>query len=281
MTWWCSAQGGAWSWTWQPYIGVWLLALTLIIARLTAPRIWAPDRRRSDKLQLYILGVLVLWLGADWPIGPLGAGYLLSVHTVQYLLFTFVAPPLLIAGTPPWMLRRLLRPQWALRSARTVGKPIIAFGIFNTVLLATHLPAVVDGLTVSQIGSFAIDMSWLLSGLIFWWPVLGPLPELEPLSYPGRIVYLIMNVFIPTVPAAFLTFAHYPIYGLYELAAPVGNISTAHDQQIAGIIMKVVGGFIIFGTASVIFFKWSGSEEDSLGVLEAADSSPAGSATRG
>jgi putative membrane protein len=110
-----------------------------------------------------------------------------------------------------------------------------------------------------------MDMSWLISGLVFWMPVLGPLPELEPLPYPGRMVYLIANVFIPTVPAAFLTYARYPIYSLYELAPPVGTLSTVEDQQIAGMIMKIVGGFIVFGTASVLFFKWSKSESDSLG----------------
>ncbi len=277
MTWWCSAQGGVWSWNWQPYIGVWLMVLILIVARMAAHKKWPPEKSESRKLPLYMLGVFVLWIGADWPVGPLGAGYLLSVHTVQYLLFTFVAPPLLIAGTSPRILRLLLRRRLSFRIARTLSRPLVAFVIFNTVLLASHLPAVVDGLTVSQFGSFAIDMSWLLSGLIFWWPVLGPLPELEPMPYPGRMVYLIMNVFIPTVPAAFLTFARYPIYSLYELAAPVASISTAHDQQLAGILMKIVGGFIIFGTASVMFFKWSRLEEDPIDLLEPADSSSAGS----
>jgi cytochrome c oxidase assembly factor CtaG len=266
LSWWCAAQDTAWNWTWRPYVGVWLLVAALIAIRLLAESIWSPgaalDRsdRRSRRLPLYLGGVAVLWIAADWPIGPLGAGYLLSVHTIQYILFAFVAPPLLIAGTPRWLPRRMIRRSWAFRVARTASRPLVAFLVFNVVLLATHLPAVVDGLTASQLGSFAVDMSWLIAGLVLWWPILGPLPELDPMPYPGRIVYLIANVFIPTVPAAFLTYAKYPIYALYELAPPMGRLTVVQDQQIAGMIMKIVGGFIVFGTASVLFFKWARAE---------------------
>jgi putative membrane protein len=240
-----------------------------MVAAIVTLRFWAGWRLRQSraaeprgKAALFLLGVVVLWVAADWPIGPLGAGYLLSVHTAQYILFAFVAPPLLIAGTPEYLFRRVIGRRWTFRVAWFLSRPLVAFAVFNVVMLATHLPTVVDGLTTSQLGSFAVDMSWLLSGLVFWWPILGPLPELEPLPYPARMVYLIANVFLPTVPASFLTYARYPIYSLYELAPPVGSLSTVEDQQLAGMIMKIVGGFIVFGTASVLFFKWSRSEGD-------------------
>jgi len=263
LNWWCAAQDTAWNWTWQPYLGVWLMVAVLIGARLLAAKYLTPEtgEAESGRIAVYLLGVAILWIAADWPIGPLGAGYLLSVHTAQYILFAFVAPPLLISGTPRWLLRRLIRPRWTFKIAWAFSRPLVAFLFFNVVLLATHLPSVVDGLTTSQLGSFAVDMSWLIAGLVFWWPILGPLPELKPLPYPGRIVYLIANVFIPTVPAAFLTYARYPIYALYELAPPMSGLSAVEDQQIAGLIMKIVGGFIVFGIASVLFFKWAGSEE--------------------
>jgi putative membrane protein len=265
MTWWCSAQGAPWTWSWQPYLGAWLLVALLLGGYLAALRWLAPPDERplatGRQITSYALGVLIIWVTADWPVGPLGAGYLVSVHTVQYLLFSLVAPPLLVHGTPRWLLRRLIRPSWAKRTARFLSRPLIAFVIFNVVLVATHLPAAVDGLGTSQLGSFAMDMAWLGAGLVFWWQVLAPLPELDPMGYPGRIVFVLLNVFIPTVPAAFLTFADYPIYALYELAPPIGGLSATQDQQLAGLIMKVLGGFTIFGTASVLFFRWYAHEE--------------------
>jgi cytochrome c oxidase assembly factor CtaG len=275
LTWWCAAQGTEWTWTWKPYVGVWLMVATLIVARLLAERL----RKRpgadaqSARTSVYVMGVVTLWIAADWPIGPLGAGYLLSIHTVQYVLFAFVAPPLLIAGTPTWLLHRMIEPRWTFRVAWMMSRPLVAFLFFNTVLLATHLPSVVDGMTVSQIGSFFVDMSWLLAGLVFWWQILGPLPELKPMPYPGRLVFLVANVFIPTVPAAFLTFAKYPVYSLYELAPPMSDLSAVEDQQIAGLIMKIIGGFIVLGIASVLFFRWAKSDEE-VGEVRYSPSQP-------
>lgn len=265
MTWWCSAATGAWDWRWDPYPGVWLLVAALLGTYWLAVKGSRAEARgvsatRGQRTR-FTIGVIVLWLAADWPIGPLGAGYLASVHMVQYLLYSMAVPPLLLSGLPTSLLRRALKPGPAFAVARFLSKPLIAFLVFNVVMLASHLPSVLDALASSQFGSFGMDMAWLFAGLVFWWQVLGPLPELHPLSLPGRIIFLIANIFIPTVPASFLTFADYPIYAVYELSAPVGNITAIHDQQLAGLLMKIIGGFTIFGTASVLFFRWYRAEE--------------------
>lgn len=261
MTWWCSARGGPWDWAWQAYPGVWLL-----VAIITASYFWQLHRLAEPgagrRAPVFLLGILLVWLAADWPLGPLGAGYLASVHTVQWLLFSLAAPPLLLAGLPPGMLRRWVARAWRRRVTRFLTRPLVAFAVFNIVLVATHLPAAVDVLAVTQLGSFAMDMAWLGAGMLFWWQVLGPLPELDPMPYPGRIVFLLANVFVPTVPAAFLTFADYPIYAVYELAPRVTALSATQDQQLAGLTMKIVGGLWIFGTASVLFFRWYRAEEE-------------------
>ena len=265
MSWWCSAQGAPWDWTWQAYPGVWLLVLLLAVGYAIGLR---RLRRRGEhaprgRIASFVTGVLVLWIASDWPIGALGAGYLVSVHTVQYLLFVMAAAPLLVYGLPTSLLRSIAAAGPMRAVARAARRPLVAFLVFNVVMLGTHLPPVVDGLGVTQMGTFATDMAWLVSGIFFWWPVLAPLPELGALPYPGRILYLVLNVFIPTVPASFLTFADYPLYGLYELAPPIEGISAVTDQQVAGLLMKVVGGFTIFGVASVLFYKWYvGDRED-------------------
>ena len=261
MTWWCSARGGPWDLTWQAYPGVWLL-----IAALAGFYLWQRARvpvgtEHGHRTLSFVAGLVVLWVAADWPLGPLGAGYLVSVHALQYLLFSMAAPPLLLHGLPPTVLRSLLGHRGLRGPARVLTRPLVAFAIFNVVLVATHLPAVVDVVKVSQLGSFAVDMAWLGAGLLFWWQVLGPLPELTPMSYPGRIVFLLANVFIPTVPAAFLTFADYPIYAVYELAPRATGLTAVQDQQLAGLTMKIVGGLWIFGTASVLFFRWYRADE--------------------
>ena len=95
---------------------VWLLFGSIVAAYVVAGRRHARetgeavDRRRT---RFFVGGVAVLWIGADWPIHDLAERYLYHVHMVQHMLFTLVAPALLIAGMPAWLLRRFLRPRAA------------------------------------------------------------------------------------------------------------------------------------------------------------------------
>jgi putative membrane protein len=239
---------------------VWLFVGLLGAAYVVTTRRY-PDVETARRRPFFFAGLVVLWIASDWPLGPLGAGYLVSIHTLKYILYSFVIPPFLLHGLPRNVLSALLARPAVHHIVKVVARPLVAFAIFNVVMLGTHLPTVVDSFKTMQLGTFTIDMAWLIAGLVFWWQVLAPLPELDPLSYPGRIVFLIVNVFIPTVPAAFLTFADYPIYALYELAPRIGRLSPRADQQMAGMLMKIGGGFIIFGTASVLFFRWYADEE--------------------
>ena len=128
-------------------------------------------------------------------------------------------------------------------------------------MVFTHLPAVVDGATGSPLGTFGLDLLMVASGFVFWWPALARLPELHPLTYPGRIGYLLLSVFLPTVPASFFTFSRYPIYALYELAPRVHGIDAVSDQRVAGLLMKMGGGILLFTVMSVMFFRWYAREE--------------------
>jgi cytochrome c oxidase assembly factor CtaG len=64
-----------------------------------------------------------------------------------------------------------------------------------------------------------------------------------------------------TLPAAFLTFADYPMYRLYEFAPRVHPMLTpANDHQTAGLVMKVIGDPVIWIGLTVVFFRWANAE---------------------
>ena len=261
MNWWCSATGAEWTWQWKPYPGVWLFVSALVAGYVAVqtrllrahPSMAWPGWRTA----LYLLGALFLWLATDWPVGALGAGYLLSAHTVQYLLLALMGPALLLLGFPGWA-AELARNTPAGRLLQALVRPLPSLLAFNAILFVTHVPSVVDGLMPLQLGSLAIDLSWLVGGLWFWWPVLGPESE-GGLSPMGRIGYLFASTIPPTVPAAFLTFADYPLYGLYELAPRVG-LSAHDDQQLAGLVMKFGADPVIWLAMAVVFFRWQAEQ---------------------
>jgi putative membrane protein len=213
----------------------------------------------TGRVATFLLGLLLVWGALDWPIGTLGGGYLASMHSVQWLLLSQVAPPFLILGVPPAAWRRLgASPRWAKLLHRAAGG-IFGLVMFNGVLLVTHVPTVTDALMASQLGSFTIDAAWFLSGLALWWPVLAP-PGLGRLNEPLKIGYLFAATIVPTVPAAMLTFSGLPVYKLYELAPRVGNIQAHSDQQMAGLLMKAIADPIMWVSMAIVFFRWSAME---------------------
>ncbi len=150
--------------------------------------------------------MLALWAGADWPIHDLAEGYLYSIHMVQHMLFSWIAPPLLIAGMPVWMLRAVLKPRSVRGLVRFLTRPVMALVVFNAVLLFTHWPAVVDLAVRSQITHFGLHLLLFSASLVMWWPVMSPLPEMPSLAPPAQMMYLFLQSLAPTIPASFLTF---------------------------------------------------------------------------
>jgi putative membrane protein len=62
---------------------------------------------------------------------------------------------------------------------------------------------------------------------------------------------------IPTVPAAWLTFADGVVYPTYDDGFELWGVSVRSDQQTAGLIMKLLGGFYIWGIIVVKFFSFT------------------------
>lgn len=261
MQWWCAAGGVAWDWSWRAYPGVWLF---ILVAAGMGGWVWrsAPQDEKGSR-GLYALGVLFLWAALDWPVGALGAGYLASLHMVQFLLLTLLAPPFLILGWPQGALVRCVNSRgtvgWAIR---VVTHPLVALGIFAVTLGWTHWPPAVDALMVTQWGSFLLDLSWLVAGLVFWWPVVGPSAGRPWLTDPFRMGYLFVGSVVSAGVFVYLTYSSLPVYGIYELAPPFPGLSTRDDQVVAGLLMKGGGALVIWSWITVLFFRWNAREGD-------------------
>jgi putative membrane protein len=210
-------------------------------------------RRRKT---LFLSGIGVLAVGASWPIHDLAERYLYSIHMTQHLLFSLVAPPLLIAGAPVWMIRPFLRPKPVARAFRLLTRPLPALALFNGALLFTHWPEVVDASVRSEWVHFGLHVLLVGTALLMWWPVVSRLPEMPPLSSPGQMLYLFLQSLAPTIPASFLTFGDHLLYPVYGTFPRIWGMSALTDQLVAGLIMKLVGGAILWTFIAAIFFRW-------------------------
>ncbi|HJR45452.1 MAG TPA: cytochrome c oxidase assembly protein [Actinomycetota bacterium] len=255
-------------WTFHAHPDVWLMVILLSAGYIAALRYLGPQRApagepvaTAKQKAFFFAGVAMLWIGADWPIHELGEDYLFSAHMVQHTLFSLVAPPLLLIGMPRWLLRALVGGPRAIKVAKVVTRPLVGLLLFNVVIVVTHWPALVDLSLTSELVHFVLHSVLFVSATIMWWPVVDPLPELSRLSPPGKMLYLFLQSIVPTVPASFLTFADGVIYEFYATVPRLWGIDVVTDQRVAGLIMKIGGGLLLWLAIAYLFFKWNAAEE--------------------
>ncbi len=223
----------------------------------TAPQRPTPFQRAS-----VIAGLLAMFLTLNGPIHDISDYYLFTGHMVQHLVLTFVAPPLLLLGTPGWMLRPALRVRWVSRLAGAVTTPRAAFALFNLVLAAWHLPPLYNSAMYHHEVHIAQHLMFLVTAVIVWWPLLSPLPELPRLSYPGQMLYSFLMTLPMTVVSIFIVYSDHVLYPAYASAPRLWGLSPLEDQRLGGLIMWIPGGLFFYLLTSLIFFKWSTTQRD-------------------
>src|SRR5690348_13970708 len=245
---------------WEPHPDVWLLVGMIVAGYATAivrlgPRYATAGEPVLTRFQgmCFGAGSLALLIASDWPIHDLGERYLFSVHMVQHLTYSLIAAPLLLLGTPTWLARIVVSPPGMLPVVRRLCRFIPATILFNLVVIVTHTPVVVNAALEHAPIHFAIHTVIVLSSLIVWMPLLSPLPEVPRFHPLMCMLFLFMQSIVPTVPASFLTFGDHPLYHFYETVPRLWGISALQDMQAAGLIMKIVGGFVLWIVIAIVF----------------------------
>jgi putative membrane protein len=241
-------------------LGVGLLALAYAVAWAGAPHRRGPDAAR------FFAGLGVLLLALNGPLHDLSDYYLFSAHMVQHLLLTLVAAPLLLAGTPGWMLDRLLAPlqRWALGRfvVRVATRPVPALGLASVALIAWHLPGPYNTALEHHGWHVVEHLVLLATSVLAWWPVLSASALAPRLHYGAQILYLFAFGIPMTVVASMVTGAERVLYPYYAAAPRLWGLAPLADQRIGGLIMWVPGGLIPLAAFSVVFFRWVAAEPD-------------------
>lgn len=204
-------------------------------------------------------GLGLLLAVSTWPIHDIGTGSLFTFHMIEHMVMALVVPPLMLYGIPWWLLRRIVLP--IMPVVRFLTKPLVALLLFNAVLAAMHVPNVIELMVTNELAHFLIHAVFLLSAFIMWWPVMGPIPDIPRLAPFQRMGYLFLQSLVPTIPASFLTLTETPIYSVYETMPRLWGFEVLADQTVAGLIMKLGGGAVLWLAIAWTFFAWAADEE--------------------
>jgi putative membrane protein len=263
-------EGFRWTtWNADPVVLAGLAALGAAYAvALARHRRQSPHYRIRARTVLSFYAGLTILLGAlTGPLHDLSDYYLFSAHMVQHLVLAFAMPPLLLYGTPGWMLRPLLRRPAVLALARRLTRPAGAFAAFNLVMVAWHLPPLYNLAMEVHAIHIVQHLMMMAASVLLWWPVLSPVTELPRAPYPVQLLYLFV-VGLPMVAVSiFITMADRVLYPYYAAAPRVWEGLTAHaDQHLGGLIMWIPGGLVFLVAISVVFFRWQAAGGDDVQV---------------
>ena len=250
-------------WRWQPHPEVWTLLAALALLYWYAvtrigPRASRPGETVVTRAQVawFVASLAVLEVASDWPVHDLAEEYLYGVHMAQHLLLSFVVPAMALLATPTWLARLVVGKGRAYRVLRRLARPVPATLVFNAVVVLTHWPVVVNASAGNGALHYGVHVLVVASALLMWLPVCGPLPELR-FALPVQMLYLFLQSIIPTVPAGWLTFADGVVYRSYDVVPRVFGLSVTHDQQLAGMLMKVGGGLFLWSVIAVLFVRFA------------------------
>ena len=185
-----------------------------------------------------------------------------TMHMLQHFNQTFVIPPLILLAVPGWMLRPWVLSKRIRPLAEFVTRPLIAFLLFTAVFVIAHNPPIFDMMCRDENVHAAVHLAFMVSGVIMWWPILSPLPELPRLSYPMQVLYIFLLMIPMTAVAAPITLAYSVVYPWYLEGPHPWGLRPMDDQILGGLLMWIGQGTYLMCVFTVIFYQWSHREDD-------------------
>ena len=232
-----------------------LLSLALIAAGTAYVRGWfrlrtagyAPPAWRPAS---YLLGLGFVAGALLTPLDELAAERF-SAHMAQHLLLTMMAAPLLLLGNPLplvlWGLPPGVRRWFAAPFRRTARLRLAlsamtfwpAAGLLHVVAIwVWHVPLLYDLAAEHELVHAVEHVTFFVTALLFWWPIIRPAPRLAPRLHPGlQIVYLLAATAQSTALGMLLAVPERAFYPHYARVAATLGISAVEDQMVGGGLM--------------------------------------------
>lgn len=266
-------HGDPWLMT-GPWWTTWVLDATVAVGvfGLAAWYIWVtgPLNRNSPGSEerpisfgqraAFLTGCFMLLVALGPPLED-WATLLLSAHMIQHVLLTLVVPPLFLLGTPAWLLRPLLRWRWVERTGYLLTRPLVALFISGFTFVIWHIPEFYNAALIIEPLHVFQHITYLVTAIIGWWPILGMLPEWPRLHPLPMCLYLFAQTLAGGIIGAFITVGEVPMYGFYATVPRAWGIDVASDQQFGGLIMWLGVNAFYLAMITIVFLTWATREE--------------------
>ena len=257
------------AWTVEPWVLLFALAMIAIYLLM-------PGRKRGWKPLLFAGGIGLMVLALVSPLDYLGRNYLFSAHMIQHILLLLVIPLMLLAGIPEEAAERALKVPVAGGVLKFLGNPVPAWLLGVGSMWVWHMPSLHETVLRNEGLYIGQQISFVLIGMIFWWPVFSPVERVRLAPLPATL-YLASACLGCSILGMLITFAGAGLYPSYVNPADSAGIlsyirndlciTPGIDQQIGGLTMWVPGCLIYLAASMVTIARWyAAPEHDSAGA---------------
>jgi len=205
--------------------------------------------------------VATVFVFAEWPIHALAEHYSFGIHMLEHEVFVFVAAPMMLLGSPEWLVRWAVVERPWYRAVRFASRPFVAGSLYTVVLFLGHWPALVNETTHNEAFHLLMHLVLYLSALALWMPVVNRLPEFASLGRPGTLLYLFVTSIPATLPTLMLIFATHVLFSAYTGGPQYLGWGFKADQEMAGAIMGAGVTLEVWILVAYNFFGWWGEEQ--------------------
>ncbi|WP_099157965.1 cytochrome c oxidase assembly factor CtaG [Virgibacillus ndiopensis] len=269
---------------WSPYYLIFVLGLCLAYYLVTIRyrHKFGIKEKPTGKQQFYFfLGMFLLYTVKGSPIDLL-SHIMLTAHMIQLAIYFLIFPILMLKGIPSWIWKKVINLPFIKPVFKLLTKPLISLLLFNSLFSIYHIPAVFDFTKASPIAHSTISTIVLIAAFIVWFPILTPIKEQDTIPPLLKIAYIFANGVLITPACVLIIFSDVPLYAAYsqdgawlqalslcvpndvlqglavtisgpEMFSPMG---TMEDQQLGGIIMKLMQEITYGVILAKIFFSW-------------------------
>lgn len=223
-----------------------------------------PSMISVTRVAAFMGGLFAVWIAVASPLVTLDH-QLLAIHMVKHLLLMAVGAPLILWGTPVpplffgvpkrFHLARLFRAPIMRLTGRVLSHPVVCWLAAAVTVIVWHIPAMFQLALESHRWHDVELASFLVSGLLFWWPVVQPWPSDARCGRWTVPLYLFLATLPCDILSGFLVFCGRVVYPCYVAAPRLFHLTPLMDQEFAGALMWVSVTLIYAIPAAVIMVR--------------------------
>lgn len=267
---------------WSPYFFLVVLFITVGYFLLTNKfrhRFIESKSLTRSQISLFIIAMVLLYLIKGGPLDLMGH-LMFYAHMVQMAFLLFIIPPLLILAIPEWLWRYIWSKQVINKIGAFFTRPIIALLSFNALFSLYHIPLLFDVIKTNVWLHESYTCLLFLSALFMWWPLVNKLDVYKSMTGLKKVAYIFASGALILPACALIIFNDHPMYLTYsdpeawgkslELCVPSSTLvnlnlsgpemftsmSLIHDQQLGGVLMKVIQETVYAFLLGRVFFEW-------------------------